>query len=369
MHTTPSRGLRPGDYDADRLAEQARTLAAGAQSDSASTMRFNAPLSVSVVRLLTHLHAGRTRPRALGFRIPDTHGTVDFVAMAQAVSTAMDVPAAIAMAEPRYAGYHGLLWALARYRAVAGDSALHAPAPPRKAARSGALYEDAPALRRWLAALGDLAVMPATVSDSLVRLYDPALVEAVRVFQARHGLHTDAVLGPATVAALRVPAARRVRQLALERWRWLPDVPPSRYAVGNIPAFRLYVEDDSTAARPVMRMDVIVGQAYSGRRTPVFTATMEQVVLHPYWDVPINIARNELIPRTPSRPVRQCAAGLQPRLHSRAGPGGMGRVGASRPARVGSRFHRRRDGGPAHPAHPGGEAARRLHPVCHRGRG
>lgn len=46
-----------------------------------------------------------------------------------------------------------------------------------------------------------------------------------------------------------------------------------------------------------MRMDVIVDRAYPGRRTPVFSATMAQVVLRPYWDIPTSIARGELVPR------------------------------------------------------------------------
>jgi murein L,D-transpeptidase YcbB/YkuD len=94
-----------------------------------------------------------------------------------------------------------------------------------------------------------------------------------------------------------VPLARRVRQieLTLERWRWLPDTVPARYAVVNIPGFRLYMfQNDPAAAHPELRMNVIVGQA--GRRgTPVFTGTMQQVVFRPYWDVPLSIARKETL--------------------------------------------------------------------------
>lgn len=300
MRGLSSRGLRPTDYRADRLDDQASRLVASARPDSAATHEFGAELSASLVRLLKHLHAGRTPPNALGFRLPDTHGALDFAAMALNVSEAVDVAAAIAAVEPRYAGYGGLMRALARYRVIVADTALRAPAPLLKSTRPGESYADAPALRRWLVALGDLESVPASIPDSLVQRYDAALASAVQRFQRRHGLDSNGVLGPATIATLRVPLARRVQQieLALERWRWLPDVPPARYAVVNIPAFRLYVfESDSTAARPVLRMDVIVGRAYPGRRTPIFTGTMSQVVLRPYWDVPINIARSELIPR------------------------------------------------------------------------
>ena len=44
-------------------------------------------------------------------------------------------------------------------------------------------------------------------------------------------------------------------------------------------------------------MDVIVGSAYQGRRTPVFAAEMRDVVFQPFWDVPPSIARREEVPR------------------------------------------------------------------------
>jgi murein L,D-transpeptidase YcbB/YkuD len=104
---------------------------------------------------------------------------------------------------------------------------------------------------------------------------------------------------------LRVPMSQRVRQIeiTLERWRWLPDHPPARYAVVNIPAFRLYVfEGDSLGDNPVLGMKVIVGKSQGRHATPVFTGVMRDVVFRPYWDVPPRIARNELVPRIRRNP-------------------------------------------------------------------
>ncbi len=300
MRGVSARGLRPQDYGVMKLGEQVVALSAAARPDSAAAARFDTALSTSLLRLLTHLHSGRVPPRDADLRLPETHGPTNFEGAVHEVSVAVDVPAAIARAEDRYAGYLGLVRALARYRVVAADTTLRALAPLATTMRQDASYADAPMLRRWLTALGDLPEGASTVPDSLAMQYDPALAAATRRFQARHGLDSTGILGPVTMAALAVPVTRRVQQieLAIERWRWLPDVPPARYAVANIPAFRLYVfEDDTVAARPVMRMDVIVGRAYPGRRTPVFTATMNEVVLRPYSDIPISIARSEMLPR------------------------------------------------------------------------
>ena len=80
------------------------------------------------------------------------------------------------------------------------------------------------------------------------------MVAAVERFQQRHGLEADGTIGAATFAALRVPIAQRVAQMALslERWRWLDRYPPPRYVAINIPAFRLYRSDrrDLPARKP-----------------------------------------------------------------------------------------------------------------------
>jgi murein L,D-transpeptidase YcbB/YkuD len=214
--------------------------------------------------------------------------------------------------KPRYGGYRALERALARYRVLAADSTLRAPRRPAASVRPGDDYDDLPALVRLLAALGDLrsdevdSVPIVTDSTSLLR-YGGTIVDAVASFQRRHGLDPDGVIGPATMTELRVPLAQRVRQieLTLERWRWLPHRPPSRYLVVNVPGFRLYgFENDSAAERPVFATNVIVGRADRRHHTPVFSATMREIVFRPYWDVPPRIARTELVPifrRAPSR--------------------------------------------------------------------
>jgi murein L,D-transpeptidase YcbB/YkuD len=161
-------------------------------------------------------------------------------------------------------------------------------------------------LRRWLIALGDLSPgVPAPATEALATLYDSALAVGVRHFQSRHGLDVDGVLGAATLEELRRPVAQRVRQieLALERFRWIPDDTSERFVVVNIPEFRVRVfARDSSGDRPIVTMDAIVGEARRRRYTPVFMATMQYVVFRPYWDVPLRIARNEEIPKIARRP-------------------------------------------------------------------
>lgn len=292
-----SRGLRPEDYDAAALATRADALVSGDAPDARAA--FDDALTRSVVRLLTHLHEGRVTPEALGFHLPDAHRDIDFVALARGVSESSDVGAAIAAVEPPYAGYAALEHALARYRHLASDSTLAVLTLPPRTLRPGDVLAGASALRHRLRALGDLATE--SPSQRVVdTIYDDALADGVRHFQRRHGLNIDGVIGPETRAQLRIPPAQRVEQieLTLERWRWLSDTPPDRFAVVNIPAFRLYVfQSDRTAAHPALRMNVIIGNAERRRLTPVFVGTMQEVVFRPYWDVPPDIARREEVPK------------------------------------------------------------------------
>ncbi len=298
-----TRGLDARNYASTELATMAGTL--DGRSDSTQLARFDVALSRSVIQLLGDLHEGRTDPRKLGFHLPPSHSNLDLAAMAVDVSAAPDPNVVITSAEPVYTGYRALEAMLARYRTLAADPGLTAPPPASGTLHVGDSYAGAESLRRLLVALGDLSPS-AAASDAAqgAQQYTTTLSTAVAAFQRRHGLLDDGVAGPATMRALRVPLAHRVQQieLTLERWRWLPDSVPPRYAVVNIPGFRLYLfENDRYASKPEIRMNVIVGRAGRTRATPIFTGTMSEVVLRPYWDVPISISRNEIIPAARSR--------------------------------------------------------------------
>ncbi len=77
----------------------------------------------------------------------------------------------------------------------------------------------------------------------------------------------------------------------LERWRWLPQNLGYPNIQINIANFELDVNEDETS---VLDMRVIVGKTY--RRTPVFSDNMTYLVLCPHWNVPDNIAAQDILP-------------------------------------------------------------------------
>jgi murein L,D-transpeptidase YcbB/YkuD len=143
-------------------------------------------------------------------------------------------------------------------------------------------------LRARLVSEADLAP-----GDDSGDVYDAAAVQAVRRFQARHGLDPDGVLGAETLAALNVPVSKRIRQieLNLERWRWLPRSLGLRYVMVNSAAFTLEVVD---SARQLMTMRAIVGR--SDRPTPIVSGRITGVIFDPVWNVPRSIAVEEMLP-------------------------------------------------------------------------
>jgi L,D-transpeptidase YcbB len=140
-------------------------------------------------------------------------------------------------------------------------------------------------LRKRLIVSGDLA------DDKSSGPYDEVLTEAVKRFQARHGLAPTGLATPRTIAAMNVPVQKRIRQLeaSLERLEDTTFSFGERYVVVNIPAaFAEAVENDAV----VRRYRVIVGK--TEKPSPTLTAEITGVVLNPTWTVPSSIAKTEI---------------------------------------------------------------------------
>lgn len=290
-------GLAPADYDGPRLHAW---LAAKPPSD-ANWPAFDIALSRSLMHFGEHLHRGRIQPAALaklGIAL-QAKAPLDWPLLVEEWSKAADPAQALERLEPATAMYRALKAALGHYRSLAAQSPRLAPiASAKKGLRPGETRDSVPALRGLLQANGYLDQGQPAAADA--NLYDEALAEAVRHFQSQHGLEPDAVVGGQTLLQLNMTPANRVEQLrlGLERLRWLPERHDTTYLVVNVPSFRLYgfASGVPDMAKPDIAMNVIVGQAIDTRNTPVFQADMLYLVFRPYWNVPYNIARKELVP-------------------------------------------------------------------------
>ena len=296
-------GLHPQDYSHAWLKNQSDNLgnSANAQTIAALDVR----LSYAFVDYAQDLHAGRIDPKAVDPNWSTQAKSDDY---AKALRRAIEnnaVAQVLAQMPPQQASYRRLQAALASYREQSkqGDW----PAVPQ-----GELIEpgdESPrvaALRKRLTASDELGAAAPVDSftgnsdgdladNNNVNTFDPALVEALRAFQRRHGLLVDGLLGDGAVAALNVSIKQRIREIEmnLERWRWLPSEFGERHVIVNVPDYSLTVFEQGT---PQFSMGVIVGKQYDDQATPIFTDTMEHLVFRPYWGIPHSIAVEEIVP-------------------------------------------------------------------------
>ena len=287
-----TQGLDPADYDASWL--QARLDAARrVHLPPREQAHVDAALTLAIFRYLSDLHGGKIDPRSLGWALDVApKRSYDLSAVLRQALARDPLSSMIAEAEPRLPIYHRLKTTLAAYRDLAQDMSLR-PLPAQETAHPGQHYQTEP-LAHLLVALGDLPRDAQVAPDR----YDGALIAAVKRFQDRHGLRSDGVLGKATIAQLNVPLARRVRQieLALERLRWLPDLPPGPVVAVNVPSFKLWAfSDPRQPGSADLETNVVVGRA-THTPTPVFMQDMRYVEFSPYWNVPPSILRKEMIP-------------------------------------------------------------------------
>ena len=218
---------------------------------------------------------------------------------------------------PADIGYNNLSAGYVRYRRLIAQGGW--PTFPTRPGtlEPGSSDNRVPALIARLVAEGDLSDEAGARLTAEGLVYGPELQQAVRGFQARHGLAADGRIGPGTQSSLGASAEDRARQIALnlERRRWLKrDLSPERIEVNTAAAIMVYWKD----GRPVHSNRVVVGAPDT--QTPSLEKPFASVVANPPWYVPAGIARREILPRGPAYLASQNMYISNGTVIQRAGP-------------------------------------------------
>jgi L,D-transpeptidase YcbB len=291
-----TKGLIPEDYDAPRWADRVKTL--NDKSADAISL-FDVAMTVNVMRYISDLRIGRVNPSHFNFEIPVQDKKYDLAEfVSDNVVDATDVPKLITGVEPDSDDYRRTEEALAHYLDLAKQEGLTGADPlptVAKAVSVGETYPAAGALLTRLQLEGD-AAEDAALNTPTSSVFNSALSAAVKSYQHRHGITEDGKLTSQTIKSLNVPMTDRVAQLqdSLERWRWLPEPYLHARLMVNLPEFVLRGYDSDHKLDFTMR--VVVGQVMGQHETPVFTHMMKYLVFRPHWNVPVDIARKELVP-------------------------------------------------------------------------
>jgi murein L,D-transpeptidase YcbB/YkuD len=269
-------GLDPHDYHLNALESLPLTHLSIAAAAEADLLR-----SYVLARLAHDLRFGRVNPTSLqqSWRIPARPDTLA-TGVLQAMVTAGHLHSALESLKPSHFIYLGMKRALASYRAIATRGAwpLLPAGPTLQMDSTGPRVAQ---LRRRLAIEGDLIS-----TDTISAVFDSTLDAAVRLFQHRHALNEDGMVGASTLRELNVPIEARIDQIRinLERARWVLDGLADTFVAVNVAGQRAYLVKDR---KVVWETRVIVGKTYT--RTPVFAAPMRYIVLNPTWTVPPGI--------------------------------------------------------------------------------
>ena len=283
-------GLRAEDYDASRWPDRLASLKG--QHQGADEARFDAALSVCIMRYVSDLHIGRINPQHLGFEFDVSHKKLNLPQFVrQRLVDGSDLRSELVEVEPPFEGYQRLREAMQHYMELAKtDDGEKLPDPIR--ILPGEKYVGTERLANLLRSLGDLPDTATIPPDSK---YDGALVDGVKHFQERVNLTPTGVLDTKTITELNKPLSDRIEQmrLGLERYRWLPYTFKQPPIAVNVPEFRLYGFDKEKHIG--LSMNVNVGDEYYFQ-TPIFENNIQYIVFRPYWNPPPKILRNEIIP-------------------------------------------------------------------------
>jgi L,D-transpeptidase YcbB len=321
-------GLDPRRYRKEKLAGMLRQVGEKPSLEDPAAQRYLAHADMSLtytfLTLGAHLASGRQQPGTLRIDWYTKPRNVDLdVRLEKALSEKGTVQEVLRSYTPPGEDYARLRDVLARYRQIAANGGW--PAVPEGKLKKGSQGEAVRVLRARLRAEGDLpGAATQNAASPQDAVFDDALAAAVARFQKRHGFDPTGSVDADTLAELNVPVQRRIRQIEvnLERWRWLPNTFGDRYIRVNIPEFAMQVVDHGQTA---LAMRVVVGKAQQNR-TPVFSDKMTYLELNPTWNIPPEIASEEILPKLASDPgyldrhnMERVEAGGSTRIRQRAG--------------------------------------------------
>jgi len=261
-------------------------------------------MSDALIRLVAHFHAGKLDPETRDPRwdLPERIRGEPGAQVVIRIASGQALPLQLNELRPKQAFYGRLKSALARYRVVAQEGGW-TELPRGRALQVGMEDPRVPLLRRRLAQSGDL---PGVVVDS--PLFEEALDEALRRFQARHGLEADGVLGPASLRALNLPVEQRIDTLRanLERARWLLTDVRGRFLVLDPAGERVLLMDNSAS-----QLTLTAAFSPAARAAGDFAGAMPYVVVNPDWILPPALVRDQVAPLARRRPGTLDELGLQ----------------------------------------------------------
>jgi murein L,D-transpeptidase YcbB/YkuD len=167
--------------------------------------------------------------------------------------------------------------------------------PNVKAYKPGDKAETIAQIRERLFINGDIT------SDSKSSTYDQELATGILRYKKRNGILINTAILPEHINEMNVPVAERIKTIIvnMERCRWISDNinKAEELIFVNIPAYQMtYFKK----GKPALISNVVVGKVLN--KTVIFSAPMRYIAFSPYWNVPTNILKKEVLPEIEKNP-------------------------------------------------------------------
>ena len=281
-------GLDPADYHLAAI-ESLIEKRDSSKRTAADEATLDVLLADAVASIADDVHYGRVRPSAVNpaWNVDPRDDASPLDSTLAVIAQSNAVEKTIAAQRPNHFIYRGLMGVLDRLRKIEAAGGWPSVGAG-KAMRPNAADPRVAVVRRRLMISGEAE---GGVPPDSTR-YDPALVNAVKVFQARHRLEESGVIDGATVEAMNVSVQARIAQVRvnLERARWVLGGLDEDFMLVNLPAFKAYLIRDN---RNVWESRTQIGE--EAMQTPTFRARIRTVVFNPDWSVPQSILANEIL--------------------------------------------------------------------------
>ena len=294
LNNAGEHALPDGKYNTSLLKA---ALSAARTGDPAATAVAEIALTNAFLSYARDLSSGVLEPRRIDRDLHVFPERPEAPFLLSGLARATDVAAFLAGLAPNHPHYAALKAELDVLANMEITSAWGETAPQGGSIRLGQRGPRVEAIRARLSAMGDYQPLTPALDPAE---YDEGLEAAVRIFQKRHGLNDDGVIGKRTVAAMNQSASYRAGQVVvnMERLRWLNRDLGHKHILVNQADYNVKVIEGDQV---LFSERVVIGKSRK-HRTPEFSDEMTHLVFNPTWHVPYSIASKEILPKLQEDP-------------------------------------------------------------------